>query len=63
MMESNVGISSTISLIKTHSASFSCGDELNNCATNAFSIMPLPSIEQTMNDSFEFEIPLKVHAT
>jgi hypothetical protein len=25
--------------------------------------MPLPSIEQTMNDSFEFENPLKVHAT
>jgi hypothetical protein len=52
MMESNVGISSTISLIKTHSASFSCGDELNNCATNAFSIMPLPSIEQTKCFSF-----------
>ncbi len=63
MMESNVGISSTISFIITHSVSFSCWDELNNCATNVSSIMPLPSIEQTMNDSFEFENPLKVHAT
>jgi hypothetical protein len=52
MMESNVGISSTISLIKTHSVSFSCRDELNSCATNAFSIMPLPSIEQTKCFSF-----------